>query len=200
MAIPRSTLVVGLIALLSSSAVVYLLLHPRKIEEPPPEYTPAKPGALNPIAAKVLAEGGPRTPNAPGSTLGPRRGAGHLVLSLDAGVPGAADSCLSAIFDHARQQIGQTPSEPTPCTGSGPDQLEGQLVLAVLPAAAPRGVTENPTQAVCTATFRGSLSRAGQAPKSLTFSVGPNTGDPSTACDPLQSQLAAAFASSVTTP
>ncbi len=168
MAIPRSTLITGALALFSTSALVYVLLKPptpppvnplkspvAKDEDAPP-YTLAQPGALNPIAAKVLAEGGPRTPSTTASAGGLRRGVVRFRLAMD-GTENLGP-CLQQAWAKAALLSGESSGEVLTCQGSGSRSLDAQLVLAVAPLGTFGALKEAPKNGSCTARLTGTLT------------------------------------------
>ena len=182
MPIPRSTLFVGALALLASGAAVYLYLNPRVVTVPAPEETPvlqAKPGDMNPIAAKALAEGGPKTPTVTTSG-GPKRGNSGILLAFsknDDPTP-----CLNQAFEAALANLnGEAMVPPILCEGAGDQRLELSLNLSVmpLPGASPK---DPPTQARCTATLRGTLTPATGASQPVVASPEPMEGEISQPC------------------
>jgi hypothetical protein len=192
MPIPRSTLIMGAIALFSSSALLYVLLRPPEKPEEEAPYVLAKPGQTNPIAAKVLAEGGPRTPTISASPLAPRRGVSRIALSFDSDVA----PCLSEAILSASKNLGlpetQDPAILAACNGSGSRRLEGMIVLSAAPLGTRGAPQSAPTQATCTGTFRGTLQQNGNT-HPVSVSVGPLSGDLEKPCEallaPLQSKI-----------
>ena len=196
MSTPRSTLFFAAIALISTSAAVYLALRPPAAPEEEEEYPHARPGETNPIAARVLAEGGPRTPTV-NSMTGPRRGVARFAVSFD----GSAAPCITAAAASAIAHLGAPdavdPAIAAACAGAGPDRLEGMIVMATMPIAKPGAPKEPPVQATCTATLRATWTHAG-ATRPITASVGPATGALDAPCGPLEFQLQEAAAAALT--
>lgn len=144
--VPTSTLVTGGIALLLAVALAAVLLQPDPPAEsiptgPPTE--PARPGDLNPIAAKVLAEGGPRTPK---SDLagGPRRATARVALGSEPW------TCLEAALAHAARL-----SEGDPA-GCEEGRSEATVTVVRQPRPSEGGVDETPTWE-CRATLSATL-------------------------------------------
>ena len=200
MAIPRSTLVTGAIALFSTSALVYVLLKPpappplnplkypvaKDADEPP--YTLAQPGALNPIAAKVLAEGGPRTPTVGEASNGPRRGVARFRLALDTAEN--LDACLQQVWAKAVLLEGDA-TEVLTCQGTGARSLEGQLSLSAMPHGG--SFREAPESATCGVRWSGSLSGADGVKLSLSSELSPTVGALEGACQWRQEEALAAM-------
>lgn len=184
MAIPRSTLVTGAIALVSTSALIVVLLkqqatppinplkYPVAKEEAPP-YTPAQPGALNPIAAKVLAEGGPRTPTV--TTVGGlRRGVVRFRLAMDG--TENLEVCLRQVFGKAVLLEGEESAEVLTCQGTGSRVLEAQLVLTAMPLVYMETRNEPPGNARCGVRWSGTLGGGAGEKRSLTTYLVPTVG------------------------
>lgn len=199
MSIPRSTLVTGAIALFSTSALIYVLLYPtappiNPLHDPVAEevvpITPAQPGQLNPIAAKVLAEGGPRTPNTTTSSSGPRRGSSRFRLAMDQSHH--LGTCLQDALTQARLLAGEFSGEVLTCQGSGPLLLEAQLVLATTPVPVPGDPKARPTQARCSARISGTLSSESRS-LPLSMKPDPMVGSLENPCDGLEPALTAAL-------
>ena len=150
---------------------------------------PARPGDVNPIAAKVLAEGGPRTPAASaGGTGGLARGVGRFAFAYDAAAPATAWTCLEPAARHAAQL---TDAETPACAGAGADRIEGNVVVTRQVAGDGKGVDATPGQ-TCRATLTG---RAGDKP--LRVMAGPipaRDGDCADVVTALRTQIESALA------
>ena len=128
--IPRSTLLVGLVALALGISLVAVLLRPAPTPAPAaaigdgslPE--PARPGDLNPIAKRVLDAGGPRTPTS-SSADGSARAVARFSFAWD-GSPASAWSCVEAATQHAASF---TAGDPPPCAGVGERKVDGFVVV-----------------------------------------------------------------------
>ena len=182
----------GAIALFSTSALVDVLfktpaplpVNPMKSpvvkDEEVPPYTLAQPGALNPIAAKVLAEGGPRTPTTSATTGGMRRGVVRFRLAMD-GTENLG-ACLSEAWAKAELLNGEASGELLTCQGTGARSLEAQLVLSVKPVGAFGQLKEAPKNGSCTARLTGTLSAGGGETRPVSLSPDPLVGPLENAC------------------
>ncbi len=200
MAIPRSTLVTGAIALVSTSALIVVLLkqqatppinplkYPVAKEEAPP-YTPAQPGALNPIAAKVLAEGGPRTPTVT-TARDLRRGVVRFLLAMD-GTENVG-ACVQQAWEKAALFKGEATEDVLTCQGAGARSLEGMLVLTVVPV----GRKDETTHASCRVRLTATLS-GGATPVPVAIAPDPVVGPPESACSGLDQVLVGAVVEGV---
>jgi hypothetical protein len=187
--IPLSTWVVGAVALGLGAALVYVLTRPPPVGPPGParstaEYIPmepARPGDTNPIAAKVLAEGGPRTPSV-ATAGGLARGVAPLSFAWD---PTAADAAWSCVEVAARHAAAFSTTDAPNCAGNGPARFEGSVVVTRQPAPTTKGVHRDAPNA-CRATLTSSTPN-------LRLSVGPipAAGED---CAPIVAELRTALA------
>jgi len=154
----------GAIALLSTSALLWVLLHPQNLPTPEEEipYTPAQPGSTNPIAQKVLQEGGPKTPTAP-SAGGLKRGLVHLLMRGE-----NTEICLQQAISAAHWD-GSTGE--LDCGDAGEVLIDATLILSISPVGTPGkpGVTATER---CMVRLMGSRQQA-----HLQFEAGPGSGE-----------------------
>ena len=165
----KLTVAFGAIALVSTSIAVWLALRPAPA--PPAPATapsadvvppaPREAGGVNAIAAKALADGGPRTVTAPVPPGAPRRAVGSFRGPLT--TPGVAWGCVGAAGNHALTHLdtGGTfdgmadPVVKGACATEGADVLEGFVRLSV---GAQKPGTPSTT---CEATVSYAATRAG---------------------------------------
>ncbi|MES2643966.1 MAG: hypothetical protein V4850_31040 [Myxococcota bacterium] len=150
----KLTLALGLVAVVSTVTAVTLALRPggseadARLPAPPApaELVPTEPhtpGGPNAIAAKALAEGGPRAPTVGSSAGAPRRSVTNFRTAFDASAPGTEWDCVAAAGAHAAGRLdaggtedgGADPTVAAACSGGGPDTLEGFVRVATMPQA-----------------------------------------------------------------
>jgi hypothetical protein len=150
----KLTLALGLVAVVSTVTAITLALRPdgseadARLPAPPApaELVPTEPqtpGGPNAIAAKALAEGGPRAPTVGSSAGAPRLSVTNFRMAFDASAPGTAWDCVAAAGAHATGRLdaggtGDGVADPTvaaACAGGGPDTLEGFVRVATMPQA-----------------------------------------------------------------
>ena len=187
--IPLSTWVVGAVALALGAALVYVLTRPQPAAPPPaaPEYIPtepARPGDTNPIAAKVLADGGPRAPSVT-TAGGIARGVAPLAFAWD---PAAADSAWACVEAAAGHAATFSSTDAPPCAGSGPARFEGTVVVTRKPAAIGKGVQHDAPNE-CRATLTS-------ATPNLRVTIGP-VAAAGESCAPIVPEIRAALLESL---
>ena len=182
----KLTLALGAVVLVSTVTAVTLAVRPtaqvpglpvETIGRPsdpggPVPTEPRPPGGVNAIAARAIADGGPRTPTVPPSAGAPRRSVTRFRVAFDAGAGAPAWGCVAAAGAHATGHLdtGGTldgladPAVAAACGGTGPDTLEGFVRVATVPVRSADGGSQ-----ACEATVSYTLTRAGRpaAPREL---------------------------------
>src|SRR5688572_18512192 len=116
----KLTLALGAIALVSTVTAVTLALRPAApapggLTLPAPRPAdpddavpdePREPGGVNAIAARAIADGGPRTPTIAPPTGGPRRSVTRFRMSLDASAGAPVWGCVSEAGALAIRNLG----------------------------------------------------------------------------------------------
>ncbi|MDP2310903.1 MAG: hypothetical protein Q8P18_33095 [Pseudomonadota bacterium] len=180
----KLTVVLGIIAVVSTVTAVTLALRPGSPAPGPgvagpvgggPDQSgaipeePRAPGGPNAIAAKAMANGGPRTPTSAPTAGGPRRSVVSFKVALDASgldavTSGRAWECVAAAGAHAVGLLdagGTTdglsdPAVAGACTGAGPDSLEGFVRVASMPL-------HGAASSACDVTVSYTVTRGGTA-------------------------------------